>query len=142
MGSMSRSGGTTTGCEPLVGFEAAGGAFFAAVESESIEPSLSLVAVLATFRVAVFFTGAGGSLGFIAAVRVVRVFFAGVGSAGAAAFERVALVVIVAVEVVGFGKREAILCTRFGRWPVGRASITTRRVRGHVQLIPKSSATA
>lgn len=107
---MSRSGGTTTGCEPFVGFEAAAGAFFVAAESESKEPSLSLVAVWVTFRVAVFFTGAGGPLGFIAAVRVARVVVAGAGSAGVVVFERVALVVIVA----GFGKREVILCTRFG----------------------------
>lgn len=90
-------------------FGAAAGAFFV-VESESKRPSSSFVVVLVTFFVAVFFTGAGGSLGFIAAVLVVRVVAAGVGSVGVAVFERVALVVIVA----GFGKREAILCTRFG----------------------------
>lgn len=73
---------------------------------------------MVTFLVAVFFTGAGGSLGFIAAVRVARVVVAGVGSVGVFAFERVALVAIVVVDVVGFGKREAILCTRFGRFAV------------------------
>jgi len=74
-------------------------------------PSLSFVAVLVTFLVAVFFTGAGGSLDFIAAVLVVRVVVAG---AGVVVFERVALVVIVAVALAGFGKREAILCTWLG----------------------------
>jgi hypothetical protein len=94
---------------------AAAGAFFVVVASES-KPSLSFVAVLVTFRVAVFFTGARGSLGFIAAALVVRVAVAGARSVGVAVFERVALVVIVAVDVAGFGKREAILCT----WCVNR----------------------
>jgi hypothetical protein len=111
----------TTGCEPLVGFEAAAGAFFVVVESRLEGPSLSLVAVWVTFRVAAFFTGAGGPLGFIAAVRVVRVATAGVGSAGVVVFERVALVVIVA----GFGKREVILCTRLERFRV--AACQSRR---------------
>lgn len=126
MGSMSLSGGTTTGCEPLVGFEMAVGAFFVVVESDS---SPSLIAVLVTFRVAVFFTGAGGSLGFIAAVLVVRVAIAGFGSVGVVVFERVALA-FVAVEVVGFGMRGAILCTRLRCWVSGplMVSITTRRV--------------
>ena len=70
--------------------------------------------VLVTFLVAVFFTGAGGSLGFIAAVLVVRVVVAGVGSVGVVVFERVALVVIVAVDVAGFGKREAMSWTWLG----------------------------
>jgi len=81
------------------------------VESESRAPSLSFVTGLVTFRVAVFFTGDGGSLGFIAVVLVVRVVVAGAGSVGVAALERVALVVIVAVDGTGFGRREAILCT-------------------------------
>lgn len=66
----------------------------------------------------VFFTGAGGSLGFIAAVLVVRVVVAGAGSVGVVAFERVALVVIFLVDVAGFGKREAMimyLVRQFGR---------------------------
>jgi len=95
-------------------FEAAAGAFFIVVESESKAPSLSFLTALVAFFVAVFLTGAGGSLGFIAAVLVVRVAVAGFGSAGVVVFERVALVVIVAVDVAGFGKREAILCTWFG----------------------------
>lgn len=99
----------------MVCFEAAGGAFFVVAGSESKGPSLSFVVVLVTFLVAVFFTGAGGSLGFIAAVLVVRVAVAGAGAgAGVVVFERVALVVIVAVALAGFGKREAILCTWFG----------------------------
>ena len=94
----------------MIGFEAAD-AFFVVVESDS---SLSLVVVLVTFRVAVFFTGAGGSLGFIAAVFVVRVVIPGAGSVGVAVFERVALAVIAAVEAAGFGIRGAIF-TRL-RW--------------------------
>lgn len=81
------------------------------VESESNKPSLSLATVLVTFRVVVFFTGAGGSLGFIKAVFVVRVVVGGAGSVGEAAFERVVLVVIVLEEAGGFGKREAMSCT-------------------------------
>lgn len=88
------------------------GTLLVCAESESKEPSLFLVAVLVAFRVTVFFTGAGGSLGFIAAVFVARVVVAGAGSVGVVAFERVALVAIVVVDGAGFGKREAILCTR------------------------------
>jgi len=95
----------------LVCFEPAASAFLVAVESESKAPSLSFATGLVTFRVAVFFTGDSGSLGFIAAVLVVRVVVAGARSVGVAALERVALVVIVAVEVTGFGSREAILCS-------------------------------
>ena len=101
----------TLGCVALACFEAAGGAFLVAVESESRAPSLFFATGLVTFRVAVFFTGDGGSLGFIAAVLVVRVVVAGAGSVGVAALERVALVAIVAVDVTGLGRREAILCT-------------------------------
>lgn len=112
---MSWSGGTTTGCEPLIGFEV-GGAFFVVAASESKGPSLSFVVVLVTFRAVVFFTGAGGSLGFIAAVFVVRVVVAGVVSVGVVIFERVPLAVIAAVELAGFGMRGAILCTRLRCW--------------------------
>lgn len=127
MGSMSRSGGTTIGWEPLIGFGTAG-VFFVVVESESKGPSLSLVVVLVTFRAAVFFAGAGGSLGFIAPVFVVRVVVAGAGSVGVVAFERIALAFIAAVEATGFGMRGAmILCTRLHCW--ASVSITTRRVR-------------
>jgi hypothetical protein len=85
-------------------------------------PSPSLVTVLVVFRAAVFFAGAGGSLGFIAAALVVRVAVAGAGSLGVTVFERVALVVIVAVDVTGFGNREAILCTWPGRFLTGRVN--------------------
>ena len=135
MGSMSRSGGTTPGCVALVCFEAAAGAFFVAVESESKAPSLSFVTVFVTFRVAVFFTGDGGSLGFIAAVLVVRVVVAGAGSVGVAALERVALVVIVAVDGTGFGRREAIM------YLLGFVDVcqSTRRVTGHVPFVPRNA---
>ena len=116
-----------TGCVALVCFGGAAGAFFVVVGSSSVGPSLSFVAVLVTFRVAVFFAGAGGSLGFIAAVLVMRVVVAGAGSVGVAAFERVALVVIVVVDVTGFGRREAILCTWFGG--VSLLSINATRLR-------------
>ena len=96
---------------PLAGFEEAAGGFFLVTESKSKDPSLSFVAVLVTFLVVVFFTGAGGSLGFIEAVLVVRVVVAGAGSVGVVAFERVALVAIFVGDAAGFGKREAILCT-------------------------------
>ena len=110
--------------------EAAAGAFFVA-ESKSRGPSLSFVAVLAIFLVAVFFTSAGGSLGFIAAVLVVRVVVAGAGSVGVAVFERVVLVVIIPVDGAGFGKREeAILYLALSF--SGRVSIATRRAPGHV----------
>lgn len=89
----------------MTGFKATAGGFFIVVESES---SLSLVAVLVTFRAAVFFVGACSSLGFIAAVFVVRVVIAGVGSVGVVVFERVALAGIAAVEAAGFGMRGAI----------------------------------
>lgn len=137
MGSMSRSGGTTTGCAALVCFGGAAGAFFVVPGSSSGGPSLSFVAVLVTFRVTVFFTGAGGSLGFIAAVLVVRVVVIGAGSVGVAAFERVALVVIVAVEVTGFGRREAILCTRFGSSADVSLSIDATRLRSRSLFVPR-----